>query len=136
MSEESFRIPLASETLHVEKRQVLADRVRVKTETKLVEEQVTESLEQSEIEVSRVPIGREVEVAPEVRVEGDTTIVPVLEEILVVEKRLFLKEEVRIKRIKTSETVEMPITLRKQQALVERSNGTPAERDKESDHEL
>jgi stress response protein YsnF len=46
--------------------------------------------------------------------------VPVLEEVLVVEKRLVLKEELHIRRRATTETVEVPITLRKQRAVVER----------------
>jgi stress response protein YsnF len=54
------------------------------------------------------------------RVEGDTTIIPVVEEIVVVEKRLVLVEEVRIRQITTSEDVTVPVTLRRQTATVER----------------
>jgi stress response protein YsnF len=44
----------------------------------------------------------------------------VLEEALVVEKRLVLKREIRIrKRSTSSETVEIPVSLRKQRAKVE-----------------
>ena len=48
-----------------------------------------------------MPIDRQVDVAPKIRIEGDLTIVPVLEEILVVEKRLILKEEVHIRRTRS-----------------------------------
>ena len=48
------------------------------------------------------------------------TIIPVLEEILVVEKRLVLKEEVHIRRSTAGEEVEVPVTLRRQRAVVER----------------
>jgi hypothetical protein len=51
------------------------------------------------------------------------TIVPVLEEVLFVEKRLVLKEELHIRRQATTETVEVPVTLRKQRAIVERVAG-------------
>jgi stress response protein YsnF len=44
----------------------------------------------------------------------------VLEEILVVEKRLVLKEELHIRRRATTETAEVPVTLRKQRVVVER----------------
>ena len=54
------------------------------------------------------------------RTEDDVIIIPVFEEVLVVEKRLVLKREIRIMKRATSETVEIPITLRKQQAKVER----------------
>ena len=60
------------------------------------------------------------ESAPQIRTEGDVTIVPVLEEVLVVEKRLVLKEELHIRRRIITETVEVPVTLHKQRAIVER----------------
>jgi stress response protein YsnF len=72
------------------------------------------------VEVTRVPIDRMVETAPEIRTEGDVTILPVVEEVLVVEKRLVLKEEVHIRRRVTTETAEVPVTLRKQRVEVER----------------
>jgi stress response protein YsnF len=42
------------------------------------------------------------------------------EEVLVVEKRLVLKREIRIRMRATSETIEIPVSLRKQRAVVER----------------
>jgi stress response protein YsnF len=51
------------------------------------------------VEIGRVPVGRPVDTMPPVRQEGDTTIVPVVEEIIVVGRRLILKEEVRIRRL-------------------------------------
>jgi stress response protein YsnF len=54
------------------------------------------------------------------RNRGGVTIIPVLEEVPVVEKRLVLKREIRISRRSTWETVEIPVTLRKQRAKVER----------------
>ena len=57
--------------------------------------------------------------APRIRTEDGVTIIPVLEEVLVVEKRLVLKREIRIRKRSTSETVEIPVSLRKQRAEVE-----------------
>ena len=59
--------------------------------------------------------------APQIRTEDGVTIIPVLEEIVVVEKRLILKREIRISKRAISETAEIPVSLRKQQATVERS---------------
>ena len=55
------------------------------------------------------------------------TIVPVLEEVLVVETQLVLKEELHIRRQRTTEAVEVPVQLRKQRAMVERlgADGEP-----------
>jgi stress response protein YsnF len=40
---------------------------------------------------------------PPTREEGDTTILSVVEEIIVIERRLFLKEEVHIRRVHVAE---------------------------------
>ena len=78
-----------------------------------------------------MPVGCIVETAPDVRTEGDLTIVPVVEEVLVVEKRLVLKEELHIRRTSQTEVVEVPVTLRKQRAVVERQvpHTSPSEGD-------
>ncbi len=115
-------IPLIEEELHLEKRSGATGKVRVRTETEVVEEIARASLDGENVEVTRVAVGREVAAAPSVRTEGDVVIVPVLEEILVVEKRLFLKEELHIRRQATQETVAVPVTLRKQRGVVERLN--------------
>jgi stress response protein YsnF len=59
----------------------------------------------------------------------------VLEEVLVVEKRLVLKEELHIRRRVETETVEVPVTLRKQRAVVEREAPDGAAVDDEADPE-
>ncbi|HYO80442.1 MAG TPA: DUF2382 domain-containing protein [Bryobacteraceae bacterium] len=51
-----------------------------------------------EAEVKRVSVNRMVTEAPQTRIEGEVTIVPVVEEVLVIEKRLLLKEEIHIVR--------------------------------------
>ncbi|MEE1611904.1 YsnF/AvaK domain-containing protein [Microvirga sp. CF3016] len=113
-------IQLVEETASVGKRQVVTGRVRVQTVTDTIEELAHADVERETVEVTRVPVDRMVEIAPEIRTEGDVTIVPVLEEVLVVEKRLVLKEELHIRRRVAAETVEVPVTLRKQRAIVER----------------
>jgi stress response protein YsnF len=113
-------IPLAEETATVGKREIVTGRVRVRTVTDTVEELAHADVRRETVEVTRVPIDRVVETAPEVRTEGDVTIVPVLEEVLVVEKRLVLKEELHIRRRVDTEAVAVPVSLRKQRAVVER----------------
>jgi len=113
-------LALAEETLSVSTRRVETGRVHigVRTESEVV--QANASLLDHRVEVERVPVGREVAEVPEVREEGDVTIYPVLEEILVVEKRLVLKEEVRVRRITSRSEVSQPVTLRRQRADIER----------------
>jgi uncharacterized protein (TIGR02271 family) len=113
-------IPLVEETATVGKRHVVTGRFRVQTVTDTVEERVHADVQRESVEVTRVPIDKVVETAPGIRTEGDVTILPVVEEVLVVEKRLVLKEELHIRRRIAAETVEVPVTLRKQRAIVER----------------
>jgi stress response protein YsnF len=108
------------ESVHVEKRRAVTGRVRVTTSSDLTEELAHASLSGEHVEVTREVIGREVTEAPKTRVEGDVTIIPVLEEIVVVEKRLMLVEEIRIRKTATTEEVSIPVTVRKQRVTVER----------------
>jgi uncharacterized protein (TIGR02271 family) len=120
---ESVTIQVVEETARIDKRVVETGRVRVSTRTETVDQVLRESLRSDTVEVTRVPVNRtlsEGEVPPVAREEDGVTIIPVLEEILVVEKRLVLKEELHIRRSSTDEDVEVPVTLRKQHAVVER----------------
>ena len=113
-------VSLVEETATVGTRQVSRGRVRVQTVTDAVEDVARADVRHETVEVTRVPVGRMVETAPEIRTEGDLTIVPVVEEVLVVEKRLVLKEELHVRRKVETKAVEVPVTLRKQRAVVER----------------
>ena len=114
-------IALAEEDAKIGKREVTTGRVRIETKVDEVADIAHATLESETVEVERVPINREIAEAPAVRTEGDLTIVPIVEELLVVEKRLVLKEEVHIRRRRKSEAVEVPVTLRKERVIVERS---------------
>ena len=112
-------VPLLEEEVRVEKRYVETGKVRVSTVVDTIEEQARAVLEGDSFDIQRVPVDRVVDQAPTVRTENGVMIVPVLEEVLFVEKRLVLKEEIHIRRQRTTETVELPVTLRKQRAVVE-----------------
>ncbi|TXN40120.1 DUF2382 domain-containing protein [Methylobacterium sp. WL30] len=120
---ESVTLPLIAETARIDKRAVETGRVRVSTRTEAVDQVLRETLRSDMVGVTRVPINRtlaEGETPPLVREENGVTIIPVLEEILVVEKRLVLREEVHVRQTTADEDVEVPVTLRKQHAVVER----------------
>jgi uncharacterized protein (TIGR02271 family) len=122
MQQDDDVLQIVTETATLQKRDVVTGRVRVHTQTQLSEELVSAALERHDVEISRVAIGREVDAAPPVRTEGNTTIIPVVEEILVVETRLVLREEIHIRQTTTTQAVEVPVTLRKQQAVIETDN--------------
>ena len=113
-------IELLEERVEVGRRKVIGQKVRVATETRLREQLVEEPLGRETVEVERVAIGRVVDSTPDIREEGDLIIVPVMEEVLFVERRLVLKEEVRLRRVRTTETHLETVQLRRQEATVSR----------------
>jgi Domain of unknown function (DUF2382) len=88
------------------------------------EQLVDEELTRVRVEIERVPIGRSIEVMPPVSQDGDTTIIPIVEEIVVVERRLILKEELRIRRVSTKEQHREAVVLREQQAVITRKEAS------------
>ncbi len=116
---EELVIPVTAETLDVSKQKVTTGVVRVTKHVSERTERVDETGFREEVEVKRIPINRYVETPPEVQVEGDTTIIPVLEEVLVVEKRLLLKEEVRVTRKRKEVKSPQEVHLRSEDVKVE-----------------
>jgi uncharacterized protein (TIGR02271 family) len=120
-SERETVIPLLQEELSVAKRVVETARVRVSRVTHDHQQLVDELLNHEKVEVERVPVDRPVDAMPSIRQEGEVTIIPVVEEVLKVERCLVLKEEVHIRRVKTTERHQEQVTLRKQEVLVSRT---------------
>ena len=113
-------VSVLEETADLSTREVVTGRVRVSTRTESLDDVARAILKDQTVEVTRVAVGVRVDSAPPVRTEGDTTIIPVLEERLVVEKQLVLREELHVRRRTIETVVETPVTLRRQRAVVER----------------
>jgi len=113
-------IPLVEEHVTVDKRVVETGRVRIRSvvDEKLV--RVSEELERDDVVIERVAVNREVTEPPRSREENGVLIVPILEEVVVVEKRLVLKEELHIRRQPQRERIEEAVRLRSMRAEVER----------------
>ena len=116
-------IALVQEDLTLAKRQIETRRVRLTTHTEEHVEHIEETLLRTEVEIDRVQIGRVVETIPSLRMEGDTLVYPIVEEILV--KQLVLREEVRVTPRQRSEPFSQDVTLRRVRAEVERSSAPP-----------
>lgn len=121
----AHRLALGEERVVLDKRLEDRQRVRVRSQVETREELVTADLRSEEVTVERVAVNREVQELPEVRQEGDLLIVPVVEEEIVVTKRLVLKEELRIRRRTSIRHVEQAVPARRVEAIVERAR--PAE---------
>jgi uncharacterized protein (TIGR02271 family) len=113
-------VPVMVEELDVQKRTVETGRVRIHKTVQAREVLVDEPLLREEVVIEHVPINRVVEGPIPVRSEGDTMIVSVLEEVLVVETRLLLTEELRITRRRTETHQPMPVTRRREDVTIER----------------
>lgn len=113
-------IPLHAEEVSIGKKQVATGRVKVSTVTHSREELVQQLLQSERVEVERVPMGQVVAKVPEVRTEGDITIIPVVEETVVLQRQLVLKEEVRIRRIRETQNYQERVILRQQEAVITR----------------
>ncbi|MFC3608579.1 YsnF/AvaK domain-containing protein [Stutzerimonas tarimensis] len=115
-------IPVMSEEAVVGKQAVETGRVRVEKSVQYEDFVASDLLRREETVIDRIVHGIEVDPndIPQVRQEEGVTIIPVLEEILVVEKRLVLKEELHIQRVVREETAEVPVTLKQERVTVTR----------------
>jgi uncharacterized protein (TIGR02271 family) len=136
-SQDTRVIPVVEEILEVRRRRIETGKVRI---TKVVherEEEVGTPRVREEITIERVPLNRMVDAPVSARHEGDTLIIPVLEEVVVMEKRLMVKEELRITTRRIEEQAAQRVTLRREEVLVERldsSEQQPQPLRKESSH--
>jgi uncharacterized protein (TIGR02271 family) len=119
--QEVAAIPLAEERVSVTKREVETGRLRIQVSVEERQDAVPVELSHDEVEVERVPVNKAVSQLPSVRLEGSTTIIPVVEEVVVVEKRLILVEEIHVRRKSVAETREIPVMLRSEQVRIDRS---------------
>lgn len=120
---EATVIPVIEEQIVVDKYVVERGKVRVSKRISEHEEIVDEPLFHEEVRVERVPVNRIVETAPGVRNEGDTLVIPIVEERIFVEKRLVLVEELRVKKELVETHQPQTITLRKEQVEINRVAG-------------
>jgi stress response protein YsnF len=119
---QQVRVPVIEEELEIGKRRVETGRVSVRTVPREREELIEQALESVQVDVERVPVGREIDTAPDVREEGDTLVIPVVEERLVIQKRLFLREEIHVHRRRTTTEHRQTIKLRSQDVVVDRES--------------
>ena len=119
-NEAAETILVAEERAVIGKRTRITGAVHVRTEIREEEEVINRPVTREELSVERIPVDRWVEEPVEIRQEGEVTIIPVHAEVVVVETRLKLVEEIRVRRRSSTELAEKRVTLRKEAAVVER----------------
>lgn len=112
-------IPVVEETARVTTRAVDRGSVRVSKIVTETEEVVDTSTVEDEIDIERVARDVWLKKPAKPRREGDTLIVPVMEEVTVVEKRILLREELYIRKRQVRKPATQKVTLRKEEVRVE-----------------
>jgi len=111
---------------------VISEKIRVETRThesavlihKTVEQRteiVDQALQSEEVEIERIAVNRVVEAPIPIRHEGDTMIISLLEEVLVVEKRLVLREEIHVRKLHKEVHEPQEVLLREEHVEIARS---------------
>jgi stress response protein YsnF len=129
-ADETIVVPVIEERLQVGIRSVDTGRgVRIHKSVVDQPVEIDERLLRDEVEVKHVPVDRIVALdqAPTTRYEGTTLVVPIFEEVLVVERRLRIKEELHITKNRREERHAETVMLKTERVSVERfdDNGTP-----------
>lgn len=119
--DEDVVIPVVREEVQVGKTSVETGRVVVRVTPVTRTEQVAVETALETAAVERVPVNRVVTETQPPRQEGGVMIVPVYEEQVVVERRLVLKEEIRIRVDRRTEKETRPVELRSEQVEVTRA---------------
>ena len=128
-SQPTLRFPVIEEVLHVDKRVTDSGRgVRLHKSVSEEAWRIEETLNQQVLDMTHVPINAWVtaDALPVQRQEGPTLIIPVLEEVLVIEKRIRLKEEIRITVKTEAHQTSKRIVLRKEHVSAERFDESAA----------
>lgn len=117
-------IPVLEERAEIGRRATEGRTVRVTARTVGEEVAISEPVTREEVTVERVPVGTAIDEIPEIREEGDLTVIPVVEERVKVVRELVLKEEIHLRRNSTTSTHEEQITLRKTQVEIDEDDPT------------
>lgn len=112
-------LPVMEERLTITKDRRMTGRVRVSTSTETIDSTLPVELSGTEVHVVRVPIDRRIDEVPEITTSGELTIIPVVEERMVMTRELYLREEIHIRRIDFQDVQEVPVSVRRQTAHVE-----------------
>jgi uncharacterized protein (TIGR02271 family) len=113
-------IPVIEEELVSGKAKVKTGSVRVRKTIEHSRKLVEMPAVRDVVDVKRIAVNRAIDSMPQMREEGDTLVIPVIEEEIVIQKRLILKEEIHIKRRRTRERVAKEVTVDREHAVVER----------------
>jgi uncharacterized protein (TIGR02271 family) len=117
-------LPIVDEFINVDKRTIETGRVELRKTIQERVEVVDQPIFSEEVEIERVAVNRPIDKAVTSRYEGETLIIPLVEEVLVVEKRLVLREEIRVRKLRTEMHEPQEVHLRSEQVEVVRKGAS------------
>ncbi len=110
---ETKTVPVVEERVDIERREVDGKTVTVSVRPVSEDMEVAEPVRREDVTIERVPVNKVVTERPEIREDGDLTIIPVVEERVRVVRELVLTEEIHMRRTSTSDTHRETVTLRR-----------------------
>lgn len=113
-------VPVIREELHADAAPVVTGGVRVTKHTHTQDEILEQELRKSHVEVKRVKTNRVVDGPQPVERKGNVLIIPVVAEVLRVEKQWVVTEEIHITQTEERETVQQTVPVSYEEAQVER----------------
>ncbi len=116
--------PVIEEQAFVDKRVIETGKVRISKQISEREELIDVPLFREEVTVERVPVNQYVDQPPQVRHEGDVMIIPVVQEQLVMQRRLVLVEELRVRKQVVESHQPQTVILRREDVDIRRITET------------
>jgi stress response protein YsnF len=120
-------VPVVREELHADAVPVITGGVRVTKRVHTHDEVLQQELRRSHVDVKRVTTNRVVDGPQPIQRNGNLLIIPVVSEVLRVEKQWVVTEEIHITQTEERETVEQTVPVSYEEASVERmdESGSP-----------
>jgi uncharacterized protein (TIGR02271 family) len=113
-------VPVLQEQMHVDAKPVTTGGVRVTKHVQSHNELVEQQLRTSHADVKRVKTNRVVDGPQPAQRVGNTLIIPVVSEVIHVEKRWVVTEEIHITQREEVETVQQTVPISHEEADIER----------------
>ncbi len=117
--EGEIRIPLATERLNIGKQVVELGELRIHKRVEQIEEVQRVPVTHDELVVERIPMNQPLDAPRQPRTENDVLIIPVMKEVLVVQRQLVLVEEVRVSKRYVTEEHEVREPVRRERIELE-----------------
>lgn len=113
-------VPVFEEQLAIEIQQNVTGAVRINKKAYTRQAVVEQEVMREHFSIERVPVNKTLDELISVRQEGGVTIIPVIEEVVVISKKLILKEEIRITRRQELFCHQETVPLRSEEVTIER----------------